>query len=899
MELHSECENLFQTSDLKLDPKKQSRADHSKMMPTSDHLNESERRYAEALAIARVGNWSWIPETGQATWSAENYRLFGFEPTVTPSEELFRSIVHPDDQKLIQQQLGELFAGVKDHYEGDYRIVRRDGQVLWLSGRGRAIRDASGRILRIEGTNQDITERRQAEDLRQVHSEVLLSMSEAVCFMDSSGAIQVTNAAFDSMFGYEPGELIGKHPAMLIDATANEIESFGTMLQDEMKRTGKWTGECRNLKKDGTVFFTRPRITIIPKASGIQWICVLEDITEWKRIEADRVQLTAQLKAMAEEATRSRAQLEAVIQSMQDGVYVFDTAGNAVLINQTAVRNNGFKSAEELHQNLAFFVERFEVADLAGQRLPVEQWPISRILRGETLRNLELQVWRKDINDDSIISFSGGPVYDDQGTEVLATVVTRDITEQKQVERALRLLVSDLVRLRGAAFYEEVVRRLAEFVNCEWALVCRNDVAQPDHFVTLAFLADGTLLPNFSYSAAGTPCADITDQATCVIPCGAWRKYSQDQFLIDHKIEGYVGVPFINRQGRQLGHIGVMSRQPIANAEHVERLATMFAIAVVAEMERQVSERRFSDLFEFSPDAIVITNRNGLIVEANQQVATVFGWTPAELVGQPVEVLMPANLRTGHPSLRERYLQSALPRAMGSGRDDLLGLRKDGSVFPVDISLSPMQTSEGLLVAAAVRDVTERQKVLKALQSTAEELKAANTVIEQESSQLTERVAKRTAELTLANEELVRASRFKSEFLTTMSHELRTPLNGVLGMNALLLKTPLTEKQREFVEASNTSGKALLSLINDVLDISKIEAGKIELDLHPSDLEVLAYDVTAMFSHRALEKGISLNCRLDPETCVTAICDDTRLRQILVNLLGNAMKFTTTGSVNL
>ncbi len=176
-------------------------------------------------------------------------------------------------------------------------------------------------------------------------------------------------------------------------------------------------------------------------------------------------------------------------------------------------------------------------------------------------------------------------------------------------------------------------------------------------------------------------------------------------------------------------------------------------------------------------------------------------------------------------------------------------------------------------------------------------LHMANTVIEQDRGQLTDRVAERTAELTTANEELIRTSRFKSEFLATMSHELRTPLNGVLGMNELLLKTTLTEKQREFVDASTTSGRTLLSLINDVLDLSKIEAGKIELDLHCCDLEALAYDVITMFSHRAKQQGISLTCELDPEACVNAMCDDIRVRQVLVNLLGNAMKFTATGSV--
>ncbi len=208
-----------------------------------------------------------------------------------------------------------------------------------------------------------------------------------------------------------------------------------------------------------------------------------------------------------------------------------------------------------------------------------------------------------------------------------------------------------------------------------------------------------------------------------------------------------------------------------------------------------------------------------------------------------------------------------------------------------------MQTPEGLLVAATVRDATERQEVLKEIQSAAEELRAANALIEQERSHLAERVAERTAELRATNEELIQASRFKSEFLATMSHELRTPLNGVLGMNDLLLKTSLTTKQREFVEASKTSGRALLSLVNDVLDLSKIEAGKLELDIRNCDLEGLANDVIVMFSHRAKQTGIALASQLDPETCVTALCDENRLRQVLVNLVGNALKFTSKGSV--
>ncbi|HET6484260.1 MAG TPA: PAS domain S-box protein [Actinoplanes sp.] len=280
--------------------------------------------------------------------------------------------------------------------------------------------------------------------------------------------------------------------------------------------------------------------------------------------------------------------------------------------------------------------------------------------------------------------------------------------------------------------------------------------------------------------------------------------------------------------------------------------------------DRVKAEERFRRLVEFAPVALVIVDRDGVIVLANEQTNQLFGYRSDALVGRPIELLIPGRFHGVHRPYRRDYIAAPEPRLMGAGRE-LVALRHDGSEFAVEISLAPLDTDQGTLVSAAILDLTIRRQVEKA---------AAD-----------------------ARDEALAAAQIKSQFVAMVSHEIRTPMNGVIGLTRLLLHTSLTPAQRRYAEAIRSSGRALLAIINDILDFSKIEAGKIELVDADFDLHVLLDDVVQVAAETGRAKDLEVLGHYPPALVRVVHGDAGRLRQILLNLLGNAVKFTERGEV--
>lgn len=477
--------------------------------------------------------------------------------------------------------------------------------------------------------------------------------------------------------------------------------------------------------------------------------------------------------------------------------------------------------------------------------------------------------------------------------ELLGVIgISRDITQRQQREDALQRqaekdnLLSRIARIlidqEGEAAILAALAALGQFVpsdRCQiiryspcqslWSMThewCQGDLPPRKHLTQNVKSADFPWYSEQLLAGKTLIIQDLSDiPRDAIAERNAFNQELTPCLLV---------VPMITL-GKTVGYLGLAARPgQIWPAEDVNLLTLVGEFMAIVQ-QRQSAERalresqaRFSGILDHANEAILSIDEDQQITLFNHAAEQIFGYRASEILGQPLRRLMPERLQTFYGRVITHFQLSKKPTRQLGQRKPIYGTRRDGREFLAAISLSQLHLNGRLVLTAIVRDITQRTMAEEAL-----------------------RQAKEAAD---------QANRAKSEFLACMSHELRTPLNAILGFAQVLQRDRnLQDSQQQGIEIISRSGEHLLDLINDILEMSKIEAGRTTLNSSHFDLFRLLDNLEVMLHLKAASKGISLIFEREATVPRYIYTDASKLRQVLINLLGNALKFTEVGGVTL
>jgi protein-histidine pros-kinase len=635
-----------------------------------------------------------------------------------------------------------------------------------------------------------------------------------------AGSIVRPNGAFCELAGTDASELIGMPLAHLVP------ESERSPLREKLAELA--SGESTQFvlehpvsRPDGTTRWVAATVGAVQDSAGnaLYLFGQLADITERRK---------------ADEALKeSEARYRMIVETAREGIWTIDEDFKISFVNARLAEMLGYPVDELIGADLVQFVQAAGVS--AGEGLDGDDPYVSA-------RRNDFRLLRKD-GSTMWALVESVPMRDDAGNYQGALAMVTDITERRLGDEALRERERQLAE----------AQQIARLGSWEWDIPA-NVVTWSEELYRIYGL-DGE---EFSSTYEGFLERVHPDDRE-LVHGAVTRAYRDGTPLgFEHRLVKPSGeVRWLRAEGRTTMGDGGVAVRMAGTAQDVT--------------ERRLVEEKFRGLLEAAPDAVVIATAEGRISLVNRQLEDLFGYRREELIGKPVEVLLPERFRGGHQAFRHSYVQSPRVRPMGAGLD-LWGRRSDGSEFPVEISLSPLQTEEGLLVSAAIRDVTHR----------------TDRGLRLEIDHLRQELDDRSREA----ERLRELDRLRNEFVAIVAHDLRTPMAIMSGYANLLLQQwpglEDEEKQTYVGRIEQTAGR-LKALVDDMLEVSRIESGQLKFTTAAVDIPVLVRRVVAELASGQDEHRVRVN--VDGEVG-PAVADEARVWQVIGNLVSNALKFS-------